>query len=344
MALLWLEGFEGYDETIDAVPAPTGVMGRKYATITNEGGMRLKVGRHSGISLYFAVTSCHLETPSLTTHDTLIAGCGWKINTTSDCAILSFKDGTTSGMWVRKKSGATELEIVRGVTVLDTTVGLNLHQSHWYFVEMKIKCHATLGEYEVRVNGVTVLSATGVNTKAGSNDYHDIMAFRSQSANRGSQYDDWYVCDGSGATHNDFLGDCKIIRIDPDGDDAANWGTSTPSANHYENVDEVETDDDTSYIEESASTTIDLFDYEDVASLGTIQGVQLSTECRDTDANTFSIITPIESGGNQYDDVAQSIGTQNYVTKRRIAGVDPDTASLWMATNLNAAKFGVKVN
>jgi hypothetical protein len=344
MALLWLEGFEGYGETLEAKPKPTDVMARKYGAVINEAGMRLRTGRYGNASLYFAVSTCSLATPSLTTHDTLISGCGWKVNTTSDCAILSFKDGATHGMWIRKKTGAAEMEIRRGNTLLDTTVGLNLHQSAWYFVEMKVKCHDTLGEYEVRVNGETIFSATGVDTKEGSNNYHDIMAFRPQHSSRICQYDDWYVCDGSGSTHNDFLGDCKIIRIDPDGDDAANWGTSTPSANHYENVDEVETDDDTSYIEEGTSTTIDLFDYEDVASLGTIQGVQLSTECRDTDANTFSIITPIESGGNQYDDSAQSIGTQNYVTKRMVAGVDPDTSSLWVAANLNAAKFGVKVN
>ena len=344
MALLWLEGFEGYGDTLDGLPAPTGVVARKYGAVTSENYLRLKTGRQGNFSIFYANSACYLETPALTTHDTLISGCGWKVNTISDCAIHSFKDGSTNGMWVRKKSGAAELEIVRGVTVLDTTAGLNLHETAWYFVEMKIKCHATLGEYEVRVNGATVLSATGVNTKAGSNDYHDIMSFRAQHSSRLCQYDDWYVCDGSGSTHNDFLGDCKIIRIDPDGDDAANWGTSTPSANHYENVDEVETDDDTSYIEESTSTTIDLFDYEDVSSLGTIQGVQLSTECRDTDANTFSIITPIESGGNQYDDSAQSIGTESYTTKRMVAGVDPDTSSLWTATKLNAAKVGVKVN
>jgi hypothetical protein len=344
MALLWLEGFEGYGETLEAAPAPAGVMARKYGAVTVENLMRLRTGRYGNASLYYANSSCYLETPALTTHDTMISGCGWKVNTTSDCAILSFKDGATYGMWVRKKSGTTELEIVRGATVLDATAGLNLHQSAWYFVEMKIKCHDSAGEYEVRVNGKTVLSATGVDTKEGSNNYHDIMSFRPQNVSRLCQYDDWYVCDGSGATHNDFLGDCKIIRIDPDGDDTANWGTSTPSANHYENVDETETDDDTSYLEESVSTTLDLFDYEDVSSLGTIQGVQLSTECRDTDANAFSIITPIESGGNQYDDSAQSIGTESYVTKRRVAGVDPDTSSLWTATNLNAAKFGVKVN
>ena len=343
MALLWLDGFEGYGETVDVAPAPTGVMSRKYASVTAEATMRIKAGRHSGTSLLYAASNNLLLTPSLTTNDTLIAGCGWYCNTSSDCAIISFLDGATYGMFIRKKANVPELELLRYSTVIDTTVGLNLHQGAWYFVEMKIKCHDTTGEYEVKVGGETVLSGTGVDTKQGTNNYHDIAGFRAVPASRAAQYDDFYICDSSGSTHNDFLGDCKIIRLDPDGDDTTNWGTSTPSANHYENVDEVETDDDTSYIEESTSTTTDLFDYEDVAGLGTIQGVQLSTECRDTDANTFSIISPIESGGNQYDDSGQSIGTTSYVTKRLVAGVDPDTSSLWTAGGINAAKFGVKV-
>jgi hypothetical protein len=156
-------------------------------------------------------------------------------------------------------------------------------------------------------------------------------------------YDDLYVCDGSGSINNDFLGDCKVIRIDPDGDDTANWSTSTPSANHYENISEVSGDEDTSYIEETASSTLDLFDYESVASLGTIYGVQICTQCRETDATTHTLVTPIESGGNQYDDSAQAVGTPSYITVVRVAGTDPDTSSLWTMSGLNAAKFGAKV-
>lgn len=342
MALLWLDGFEGYGETVDGNPAPSGILSRKYGTIVGDTTMLTKAGRHGGMCIYYGGSNNTIYTPSLTTHDTLIAGCGWYNFSTSDCWILTFLDGATIGMTLRKKSGASELQLYRGGTLVDTTVGLNLHQANWYYVEMKIKCNTSTGTYEVRVGGKTVLSATGVNTKAASNDYHDVAGFRPVAA-RAPRYDDFYICDGSGSVNNDFLGDCKIVRLDSDGDDTTNWGTSTPSANHYENIDETETDDDTSYLEESTSTTLDLFDYEDVSGLGTIHGVQLSTECRDTDANTFSIITPIESGGNQYDDSVQSIGTTNYVTKMRVAGTDPDTASLWTLGGINAAKFGIKV-
>lgn len=342
MALLWLDGFEGYGETIDANPTPSGVLEGKYCPASSTTTMLTRAGRHGGFAIYYGGSQNEIRTPHLTTHDTLIAGCGFYRATTDDCAVITFVDTGLYGMWLRVKQESGELELVRGGTVIATTIGCCISVSTWHWIEMKIKCHNTLGEYEVRVGGQTVLSATGVDTRYGTHDYHNACSFRPVAA-EAPMYDDWYVCDGSGSDNNDFLGDCKIIRIDPDGDDTANWSTSTPSANHYENVSEVVGDEDSSYIEETTSSTLDLFDYEAVAGLGTIYGVQICTHCRESDATSHSLITPIESGGNQYDDSAQVVGTPEYITVVRVAGTDPDTSSLWTMSGLNAAKFGVKV-
>ena len=342
MALLWLEGFEGYGETIDANPAPSGVLDGKYCPASSTNFMLTRAGRHGGMAIYYGSGTNELRTPRLTTHDTMIAGCGFYRGTADACAIMTFVDDITYGMYLRVKALSGELELVRGGTVIDTTSGICISRFTWYWIEMKIKCHDTNGEYEVRVGGETVLSAAGVDTKVGANNYHDRFSFR-PVASEAPMYDDLYVCDGSGSVNNDFLGDCKIIRIDPDGDDTTNWGTSTPSANHYENIDEVSSDEDTSYIEETIADTTDLFDYEDVAGLGTIYGVQISTHCRESDASSHTLKTPIESGGNQYDDSAQAVGTSGYISIVRVAGTDPDTSSLWTSSGLNAAKFGVKV-
>jgi hypothetical protein len=187
-----------------------------------------------------------------------------------------------------------------------------------------------------------VLSASGVDTKEGSNNYHTTFQI-GKSGSSTPQFDDLYCLDSSGSDNNDFLGNCKVVRIDPDGDDTANWATSTPSGNHFENVDETILDDDTSYVEETTANVTDLYDYNSVPSLGTIYGLQVNTECRETDASTFSLITPIESGGSQYDDSPQVVGTSSYTTMRRITDLDPDTGNLWTESGINAAKFGVKV-
>jgi hypothetical protein len=343
MALLWIDGFEGYGETLDGVPAPTGVLDRKYASTQAAGTMLTKAGRYGGFAIYFGGNNNQLFTPAITTHDTMISGVNWYCNHVRNTSIISFYDGNAIGMEIRKQDNVSELQLFRAGVLVATTSGLGISVSTWYNVQMKVKCHDTLGEYEVKVDGVTVLSATGVDTKgSGGHDYHDICVLRA-FASRAPSFDDWYVCDGSGSINNDFLGVCKVVRIDPDGDDTANWTTSTPSANHYENVSGTVTDDDTSYLEETSANTTDLFDYEDLSGYDNILGIQVCTDCKETDATSYTIKTPIESGGNQYDDSAQLIGSPNYRTRVRIEGTDPDTGSLWTESGLNAAKFGVKV-
>ena len=342
MALLWIDGFEGYGESLGANPSPTGVLERKYSLTDGTNTMLTNAGRYGGMAIYFGSTSNKLLTPAITTHDTMISGVNWYCNHARNTDILVFFDTGIIGMWLRKKNNVSELELIRGGTIIDTTVGLGISLSTWYNVQMKIKCHNTLGEYEVKVNGVTVLSATGVDTKFSTHDYHDTCCLRATAA-RAPTFDDWYVCDGSGSDNNDFLGVCKVVRIDPDGDDTANWTTSTPSANHYENVSGTVTDDDTSYLEESTADTTDLFDYEDLSGGSNILGIQVCTECKETDATSLGLKTPIESGGNQYDDPVQAIASPGYRTKMRVEGTDPDTGTQWTESGLNAAKFGVKV-
>jgi hypothetical protein len=342
MALLWIDGFEGYGETLGGTPAPTGVMERKYALTQATNTMLTQAGRYGGMAIYFGGTNNQLFTPALTTHDTMISGVNWYCNHVRYTPILVFHDGSTRSVEIRKKHNVSELELYLGGVLADTTSGLGISLSTWYNVQMKIKCHATNGEYEIKVDGVTVLSATGVDTQAGTHNYHDVCLLGTTAA-RAPLFDDWYVCDGSGSINNDFLGVCKVVRIDPDGDDTANWTTSTPSVNHYENVSGTVTDDDTAYLEETTANTTDLFDYEDIAGFSNILGIQICTECRETDADSYSIKTPIESGGNQYDDSAQVIASPGYRTRVRVEGTDPDTAVKWTESGLNAAKFGIKV-
>lgn len=342
MALLWIEGFEGLGTSIGGTPSPVGVVARKYSYVTWENTMDIETGRFSGYSMEFNSNGAYMRPLALTTDSTLVVGFAIRFTTTiSNSQILSFYDGSTLGMNVRTVVGG-ELAVYRSGSLMDTTSGLGLVSGSWYYIEFKVVCNDTTGSYELRVGQVNVLSDSSVDTRAGANNYHTTFQI-GISLQPVSRFDDLYCLDASGSENNDFLGNCKVVRIDPDGDDTANWTTSTPSANHFENVDEAVLDDDTSYVEDSTTNVTDLYDYESAPSLGTIYGLQINTECRETDANTFSIITPIESGGNQYDDSAQTIGTSSYITMRRITDTDPDTGNLWIESGINAAKFGIKV-
>ncbi len=341
MALLWIEGFEGFGTSAGSTPSPTGVVARKYSLIAFESTMDTEAGRFSGYSLEANSNGTYIRAEALTTDDTLTVGVAVRFLTIFDTKFLTFYDGAQAGMNVRITS-AGEIAVYRNNTLLNTTSGLGLNQTTWYYIEFQVVCHDSTGSYEVRVAQVNVLSASGVVTKEGSNNYHSTFLLGKSGAAT-PQFDDFYCLDSSGSDNNDFLGNCKVVRIDPDGDDTANWTTSTPSGNHFENVDETILDDDTSYVEEPTVNVTDLYDYGSVPNLGTIYGLQVNTECRETDATTFSLIMPIESGGSQYDDSSQIVGTSSYTTMIRVTDNDPDTGNLWTEGGINAAKFGVKV-
>ncbi len=343
MALLWIEGFEGFGTTTGGPPRPTGALARKYINIVRESSMSIEAGRISGYCLRIWGNTDRLSTPVLTSNTTMTAGVAFRSDGGADYRILSFYDGAQEGMNIRLDYATGEMSIWRYNTRLDTTVGLNIQVDTWYYVELQVTCDSVAGAYEVRVGTNAVLSGSGVNTQAGGNAYHDRVKLYPASVGE-FDWDDIYVCDSTGSDNNDFLGNCKVTAIFPDGDDTANWATSTPSANHWENVDENEADEDTSYVEEDTVNVTDLYDYGALpAGDASLFGIQINTECRETDANSFDIKLPVDSNGTQSDGAGLTIGTTDWVTKTRLVETDPDTGNLWTLSAVNAAKFGIKV-
>ena len=340
MALLWIEGFEGYGTTTGGPPLPTGIMARKYPIVNGESNMDIETGRIGGFSIQLPGGSW-LASPSLTTDDTLICGFAFRTDGSGDYTMMAFWDGASKNFNLRFESSSSELDIWRGDTLIGTTSGLGVLSNTWYWIEMKAITHNSAGAYDVEIGGVSIFSASGVDTQTGANAWSDnIRFFGTGSDNR---WDDIYVCDSTGSINNDMLGNVKVVAIAPDGDSTANFGTSTPSANHYENVDENPVDDDTSYVEDSTANITDLYDYEALAGSGSILGLQINTQCRETDVTPFNIITPIESNGSQYDDAGQVVGTTSYTCRHRVSETDPDTSNVWTFSGVNAAKFGIKV-
>ncbi len=338
--LLWIDGFEGYGTTEGSAPLPSGVMGRKY-TVTQESVIDIEAGRLGGYCIELNATEPDFSTPSLTTNATTIVGFAFKITGAGTPVFCSLYTNTTQGMNLQW-AGAGEIAIRRGSTVLETTSGLSLLTDVWYWCEFKVLCNDSTGTYEVRINGVDVASDTGVDTKAhASLEYHDIVKFDS-AASSVVFIDDFYMCDGSGAVNNNFLGNCRVLAIFPTGNNGTpDWTPS--SGDNYTCVDEEVVDDDTSYIEDSTTDNTDLYTYEDVSDLGDVFGIQINTMCRETDATNYTLKTQIKSDSTVSDDAGQVIGATSYLNKKRISELDPHTSTAWTATTLNAASFGIKL-
>lgn len=342
MALLWIEGFEGFGTTTGGAPLPAGALARKYVDVTREFVMNIEDGRISGYCLEIDDTSAQFSTPVLTNNATMTFGTAFRSDGSDDYPIVALYDGNQKGINIRLDHATGEISLWRDNNWIAATTGLGIQVNTWYYVELQVTCDNVTGAYEVRVGENDVLSDSGLDTQAGSNAYHDRVVFLPGAACL-ARWDDIYVCDGSGTDNNDFLGNCKVTPLYPDGDDTDNWTTAC-QANHYENVNMNPSDEDANYVEEDTVNVTDLYDYDDLGGgIASVFGLQINTECRETDANSFDIKLPVDSNGTQNDGAALTIGTTDWVTKTRLVETDPDTGNLWTVNAINAAKFGIKV-
>ncbi len=343
MALLWIEGFEGFGDTAGVAPQPTGIMARKYPNINRESFFDLETGRN-GWCIEIPGATDRFQTPFLTTDATLVCGLAFQLPVAlpdiSPSNIMSFFEGSNSGVNIRVNVSGT-ISAYRDNTLLGTSAG-SLGSGQWYYIELKVFTNNSTGTVEVKVNGSTWLSLTSQDTQPGSNAWHDAVRFG--QLNVVSRFDDMYVLDGSGSANNDFLGNRKVVALDPDGAGVAtDW---TPSAgSNYQNVDDGdEVDEDTTYNETSTNADDDLYTYDDLPGVtASVDGVQITSEARVT-AGSMDLSNLIRTGTTIYPGSADTVTSTSYVTSTRVEEQDPDTAAAWTPAGVNGAQFGIRAN
>ena len=339
MALLWIDGFEGYGSSVGGTPAPIGIVNEKYPVVSGEQNLDIETGRYGDYCMEITDYLYYIQTPHLTTNSTLVVGVAFR---TSAIAIstrefLWLYEGTNKGINLRINSDGT-ISVYLDAVLIDTSVS-QLSIDTWYYLELKVLTHNSAGTYEVRIDNADWISGTGVDTQPSGNSYHTAVRLGAIFGGA-AQYDDLYVLDGSGSENNDFLGNRQVVPLRPNGDgDTNDWTPST--GNNYENVDEVQRDDDTTYNETSTANDVDLYDYADSVGLATINGVMITTCVRVT-TGSMDMKTLIKSGATTDESSPVTITQQTYQSKTYLSEQDPNTAAAWTPTNLNAAQFGIE--
>lgn len=342
MALLWIEGFEGFGTALGGAPSPTGIVGRKYPNSTGESSMNIESGRGgTGYCVEFNLIANILQSPPLTTDSTCVLGLAWKFLLDGEVGAMCYlMDGISYGVNIMLNASGT-LSVRAGSTVLGTTTNV-VTVNTWYYFELKVLCNATTGTVDLYVNGSNWLTLSGVDTKAGANNYHDSFLLYGQP--KPCMFDDVYFLDGTGSVNNDVLGNRKVVAISPNaaGDDS-DW---TPSAgSNYQNVDDgALLDEDTTYNETSTNAHQDLFNYGNLpANVSSVDGIQINTETRVT-AGTMDISAVSKTGTTTDTGSAVTVTSTSYVSTVRVIEEDPDTATAWTPGGVDGAQFGVLAN
>lgn len=102
----------------------------------------------------------------------------------------------------------------------------------WQYFEIKISFGASAA-YEVRINGDTVISATGRNTFCGLTSVYGLNLATLASAGSSTYFDDFYICDTSGTVNNDFLGPISVYTLFPNADGSSTNFTPQGAASNF---------------------------------------------------------------------------------------------------------------
>lgn len=305
-------------------------------------------GRLAGNALTNGLRTNYVQM-NLDSQQTWVLGAAVKIlsNNTIVRDLFMLFDSGTLHMTMRINSSG-QLTATRNGTQLGSAGTTVLQVGTWYYLEFKTLIDDTVGTYEVRINGATEISGTGQDTRNAATATANQIRFGNSSDpgnNGGAAYDDVYICDTSGSTNNDFLGDVRVEALFPNGNGNSSQftGSDGNSTDNYLLVDETSPNDDTDYVEDSTVTDKDTYAYTNpTPTTGTVYGVQTVPYARKTDAGTRSIRELARLSTTEIDNGADITLSTSYLYYPKVFETKPGGGA-WTLSDVSSAEFGYKV-
>lgn len=261
--------------------------------------------------------------------------------------LVKFFDTATLHCDVRLNTDGT-LTATRNGTSLGSSSN-SLSAGTYYYLEVKVTISDGAGAIEVRVNGSSTgwINLTGIDTRnAGNASANVIQIFGGgNSENVNFDADDLYICDATGSTNNNFLGDVRVDAFFPDGNGNSSQftGNDGNSTDNYQLVDDTAPDDDTTYVESDTPTEIDTYTFPGMLHTpSSIHGLQINMMSKKDDSGSRNIASVIRSGGTNTSGTSQALAT-SYVNYTQISETDPNTSAAWTSSGFGNAEFGITV-
>src|SRR5262249_45834379 len=169
---------------------------------------------------------------------------------TSDTVLVSFMENAIKHVDIVLQLDG-RIKARRGGTVTLGTSTAFLTAGAYNHIQIKVTISDTVGVVAIKVNDSLTgwLNLSSQDTQnAGTSNITNIIIGGDLTFGIGTQMpfriDDIVILDTTGAVNNDFLGDCRVEAIFPNG--AGNYAQWTPSTgSNFQNVDETPPNDDT---------------------------------------------------------------------------------------------------
>jgi hypothetical protein len=342
MSLLFVDGFDHY-ATADVTKKWNGI-GITAPTIVATDGRR-NSGR-------IQIPASSSASKLITQGDSFVVGFAFRFQTTLLNArkIAAFFDSGTTQCELRLNTNGT-LSVTRNGTALTngtSTTALTLNVYDYIEWKVTIANSISAGSCVVRINGVDVIDvAAGQDLQNTANAYANQFTIgNDQTGAPTVSFDDLYICNQSGSTNNNFLGDCRVDTLYPDADGFYTDGTPSAGSDHYAMVDEtpVSTSD---YVTLASLNDRDSYSFTSLPALAgqVVYGVQAVAAVDKNDSGLISAATFARSGSSPAvnQDGASTALSTTYTFLRDIYEQNPDTSTAWDRDSVNAAEFGVVV-
>ena len=245
------------------------------------------------------------------------------------------------------RSGITNNFLLRINAVnysMDTDIS-SFPDNEWHYVEFKVKFHASTGTVEFRLDGNTTASYTSLNTGSPPGDWYPgaWMPNGTPYMNE-AWFDDVYVLNGAGSANNDFLGDVQILPLSPNanGNSSVLVGSDGNSTDNYLLVND---SSNSTYVGSATEGDKDTYGMSDLAvTSGSVLGVMTSIVGTRSDSGNKYLRHVIRSGGTDYPSSSFLVPATPSVALTEVPwDTDPDTASAWTASGVNAIELGPEV-
>ena len=231
------------------------------------------------------------------------------------------------------------------VNVIGTAVPGAYYNNVWFYMEIHLKVGTGgSGSLEVKINGVPIITATGVNTQATANaTFGGLRLWQEQNSYATGKFyvDDVYMCDTAGSVNNGYLGNCRVITQFP----ASNGGTIqfTPhgASSNWQAANNLLMDD-TSYNSAGTAGYEDLYGVAALLGSNNIKGVQIRGVYRQDDSTQVYAKNLVSSSGTLFQGANVGL-SQSYAAQYDILETDPHTSAGWTAAAVNAMQIGPKV-
>lgn len=231
------------------------------------------------------------------------AGCWLNFSgvTTSPPDVLGFYNGATFVGSLQWDHSSNQLRVWAGATLLDgqTVTAFNTVDT-WKHIGVDLKIHASAGWFYVYLNGSAVISYSG-KTDHGSSAADTVYFGNPNGAASWTNiwYDNLFFDSTVSESAAAQVPDLQFDFIQPNADNTPNAWTPNSGSTHYDRVNEVAPNGDTTYLEVNTASQEEQFGMANIASLPA--------------GWSIPAVIPVRVGKKQ--DAGSSLGTQFKLTE-----------------------------